>query len=338
VPSAVSSAVVGLRERALMLEPRAGPSDRIVFGKGRVGQLMDEQLVVRSTSGQEVVRAPIQSPRGLIELGDGSLLAADRDHLYLLPAASTKIEVKPRVTLFFDSAILADRRTSSEFWVIYPSGPALYHYDLATEAGGQSGAGVGLLLFKEYVELGPKIGPGRVGATVGLKDGSFALVAGARLWRVYGSGRADPMEPPDPERPVTRLLAAQKLGEIWALRGDGKAERLALGRRMRRVGEVALDPPPFDFATSDAHLAVVHLAQRRGEAKKFSLGVYDLSGKRVLDRGLPAPSGFAGEDWVARVTRDQAVVLSQHEPLVAVGGPGRLQVWDLTTGKLVLDQ
>lgn len=332
VPSAVPSAIVGLRERTLELAPRAAASERIAFGKDRVGQLRDDAFVVRSTGGGEIARIPVQRPRAVVELADGSLLAVDRDHTILLPAGSDKPEIKPRVTFFSDALVLADRRTSNQFWVLYPGGPSLYHYDLTKEASG-------LLAFAEFVDLRPKLGGVRSGAAVGLNDGSFALVAEKRVWRVFGSGHVDAMDPPEPERGVTRLLVAARLSEIWALRGDRVAERLTLTPRMHRVGKIALDPLPFDVATSRRYVAVVHLEQAAGEPKRFSLRVYDPDGKAVFERPLPEPSGFdaRGEDWADRVTRNDGVALSTRAPLVAVGGPDRLQVWDLESGASVID-
>jgi hypothetical protein len=69
------------------------------------------------------------------------------------------------------------------------------------------------------------------------------------------------------------------------------------------------------------------------------LRVYDYDGNGVFERALPAPSGYsAGEDWVDRVTRDEAVALSASAPFAAVGGPGRLQVYDVKTGATLLDE
>lgn len=328
----VPSALVGLRERSLQLEPRARASERIAFGKGRFAQLRNDALIVHSIDGQIVTRVPVTAPRAVVELADGNLLAADKEHTYFLEATTAKVEVKPRVTLFLDSVLLADRRTKNQFWVVYPMGPSLYHYDLTKDAGS-------LLSFADFVDLGPKLHGARVGAALGLKDGSFALVAGQRVWRVFGSGRVDAMTPSEPERPIARLLLARTLGEVWAVRADGVAERLTLAARMQRTGKIALDPPPFDVASSDECLAVVHLEQRAGQPKRFSLRVYDYEGKSLFERALPAPTGFAaGEDWVDQVTRDEGVALSATAPLVAVGGPGRLQVYDLKTGATVLDE
>ena len=87
------------------------------------------------------------------------------------------------------------------------------------------------------------------------------------------------------------------------------------------------------FATPGAHvLAVLALAQGGGKPRTFWLQVYDEQGAERFRRELPSDPATSGEDWLAGVTRNKNLALSEAQNKVAVGGPGWLGVWDLESG------
>jgi hypothetical protein len=105
-------------------------------------------------------------------------------------------------------------------------------------------------------------------------------------------------------------------------------------------------PGTFDVATNDTEVALLRLeastpgrdapADAGPPPRSWKLVVLDADGKEQMSSELPLDPATAAEDWVREITKNRAVVLSPSQPLVAVGGPSWLGVWNYKTKEQVL--
>ncbi|MEB2312854.1 MAG: hypothetical protein OZ921_09620 [Sorangiineae bacterium] len=321
--------VTALRERGLRVPPRRVAAERLAFSGARLAQLAADALVLRDAkSGAELARLPVDAPRSVVASIDGGFIVAAESAVYRLDPKAKALARLPRVTLFPESALFADRREPSAFWVLHTIDPTLYRYDVP------DGAVPALLAPADFVSL-----PGYAGgAFAALADGSFAYATSRGLERVFPKGKERDYGASEGGAVVWRLLAARRQDQVWAILADGRAELVDLsGPRQRVVRRLALGSTPFDVASSDDTLAVVRVVEAAGAPRRWHLDVYDASGEKRLEAPLPPdPPISAGDDWVRRVTSDRSVVLAPKATEVAVGGPGSLALWDVKTGRAIL--
>ena len=321
-PSA--SALAVLRERSLQIPPRAMPAQSISFGRGRLAQLRDSELVVRELSSFAIVaRFPIKKGRGVLELADGALLAASADGLQrLLPDAKTS-ERFPVVTLLPGSQLVADRRERDRLWVLQVLSPTLYRYDLSPST-------LPLLAPSEFFELGEP----RPEAFVSLKDGSFLYGSRSQLRRMFAGGKQVRIELPPRDPRIFRLLLTRRIDQVWVVFRDGRADLLQIAPGHQLVRSLELGATVFDLAANDTQIGMIRVEQTGAGPRSFSLSVIDDRGKETLTAALPSePAPGIGDDWVNAVTRNKTIAMSTNPPLVAVGGPSFLAVWNLKTGQ-----
>lgn len=318
--------IARIRERDLTLKPRSTPEQRIAFGRGALAQLTDDALVVRSMkSWKERARVTMAAPRSVIVLADGSFLALSAASSYRLPPGKKSAEMHPRVTLFPGSVAFADRRVKNHFWVLHAFDQTLYQYQLESAIGSLMGMG-------DFVELRGFDHE----AFTALKDGSFLYTTKHGLSRFYPKGKQFDMKAPPGKGKVWRLLTTKRIDRVWIARGDGELLLAQLGKELRIVRKIELPAKLFDIASNDAYLAALRVEQPDGGPRNWKLAVYDAKGKQRFQATLPPESKPpAGEDWVRAVTQNRSVVLAAHAPLVAVGGPGALMVWNIKTKKQV---
>jgi len=319
--------IARIRERDLALTPRSVPAQRIAFGRSALGQLTNGGLVVRSTkSWKERARVAMRAPRRLIVLADGSFLALSAASTYRLEPGKKSAEIHPRVTLFPGSVAFADRRNRQHFWLVHSFDETLYQYQLESAIGSLLGMG-------DFVELKGFDHQ----AFAALKDGSFLYTTKDGFRRFYPKGKQSDMKAPPGEGKVWRLLTTKRLDRVWIARGDGELMLAQLGPEMRDVKKIELPATLFDIASNNSYLAALRVEQPDGGPRQWKLAVYDADGKQLFAATLPPePAPPAGENWVQAVTRNRSVVLAPRAPLVAVGGPGALMVWNIKTKKQVL--
>jgi hypothetical protein len=318
--SAAASAVSELRKGKLELAPRQSAAERLAFGKGRLAQLGEDALLVFDTkSFGELLRLELPQPRRVIELAGGGLLALGADSVVRLDGRGKAPERYGRIPLFPDSLVLGDRSDERRVWVLHTFGSLLYRYAM----GGDAGA-IETLEFLDLEGFDQA-------AFAALKDGSFLYTAGGKLRRFFHGGKRWEL-PLSEGGEVWRILTTRRIDQVWIARAGGRLELTeisATGARVVRAFEIG---PAFDIASNDHELAVVEMAKADGE-RRWKLAVYDASGKRRFEAALPPdPAPGAGEDWVRIVTRDKTLALSASAPLVAVGGPSALSVWNTRTG------
>ena len=320
-PSAVASALAKLRDTELELSPRTLPAQVLAVGRGRLAQLSERELLVRSLPDLRVVaRAPMSGNPALVELLPGSLLALDQNRSLLLAPGTTHFREYAKVTLLPGRFVYPDLTSADRFWVLHPFSGSLFRYQLDADAGA------------------PALGPffdlpsfdGRAFSV--LKDASL-LYTTAKSWqRSYPAQRHVPLRGMKPDD-VVRVLPAKRLDQLWLLTRDGTLVLGQLAATLTEVKRVTGGAMPFDAASNDEGLAVLELEQAPSRPRRWRLVVYAHSGERRFSADIPddrAPG--ATDDWIAAVTRNKNVALSRHEPWVAVGGPSWLRVFNMNDG------
>jgi hypothetical protein len=321
--------VAELRRSKLDVAPRRVPTQRLAFGKNRLAQLTENELVVRDTKDwKELARVAVSGARRVGTLADGSVLAAGVSDVWHVPRDPKKAERFSRVPLFPDSLLLGDRRDKKKLWVHHGIDPTLYPYELG-EAG--------RLETLDFVEL-PKADQK---AFAQLKDGSYVYTAGSKLERFFPGGRRWSLALP-PGADVWRILTTRRLDRIWLALADGKLTLMELGESTLAEKKSLDVSGAFDLASNDAEIAVLALERESSEAgaaaprRAWKLLVIDVDGNERMATALPLGGTTSGDDWVRELTKNRGVVLSTSEPLVAVGGPSWLAVWRTRDGKQVL--
>lgn len=317
--------VADLRSEKLDVAPRRVPSQRLAFGKDRLAQLTDTELLLRATKDmQEIARLPVSQPRRVAAMADGSLLVAGAADVWHVPKDPTKASRYSRLPLFPDSLLLGDRRNKKKLWVHHGIDPTLYPYELAESQK---------LETLDFIELEAADQKG----FALLKDGSYVYTAGAKLERFFPGGKRWSLALPAGAE-VWRILTTRRLDELWLARTDGKLLLAQLGTDALTVKKTLELPGTFDLATNDTEIAALRLEASSGDAgaRSWKLVVLDSEGSERMARELPLEAATAGEDWVRELTKNRAVALSPSETLVAVGGPSFIGVWNYKTKEQVL--
>lgn len=288
-------------------------------------------------------REPLLGARFGLALKDGAFVGLGTKELLLLPNPERKrdddVQLRtPRVSVFPGSQLFADRREERDIWVHHPFDASLYRYEVAPSTNV-------LLPMKEVVELKDY----DHGAFAGLANGSFVYSVGKQLYQIFPGGEAKKLgELNELSAKVWRILPTERIDQAWVMDETGKAVRVNLADRLRvsstlpspvakpEDGAAVTQPPaPFDTLSSGKYIARLVVTSGKDE-RHWKLIVNDLAGKQVLDEDLPGDvldDGKAYDDWIARVTRNYELAISDGPPLVAVGGPNRITLWDLRTGK-----
>jgi hypothetical protein len=323
-----AAAIVALRER-LQLEPRAIRTQRIAFVGQRLAQLTEGELVVVDTnSWQTTLRIPIDEPRALGRSSGAGLVALGRDESLWLPAGAKKPQALARVSFFHDSELIIDATRENGFFVLHRLAPALFRYSI--DSGSEARLSIGATF-----ELTGKLDA--EGAFTSLEDGSFAYVHGGRLHRAFASGKKRSHPLPSGSEPVWRLLPGPRKSEVWIVRLDGRCSLVNVSAAHRSLRELELGAGAVDIAASNRFVALVRVETPPGARRRFALRVITVTGKPVLDVPLSAVEvPAAGDDWLEKLLKDHAVVVAERAPLVAIGGPGRISVYDVEQGRPVL--
>jgi hypothetical protein len=323
--AAAKRVVADMRSERLDVAPRRVPAQRVAFGKERLAQLTDSELVIRGTKDmKEITRLPITQPRRVVTLVDGSVLAAGSSDVWYVPRDPKKAERYSRLPLFPDSLVLGDRRDKKKIWVHHGIDPSLYPYEL------------GELGRLDTLDLIPLADADQKGFAL-LKDGSYVYTAGSVLKRFFPGGKHWSMTLPEGGE-VWRVLTTRRLDEIWLARSDGRLQLVQLAAASLAVKKTLELPGTFDLATNDSEVALLRLETGPSDAgsRSWKLVVLDADGKERMATELPLAGATATEDWVREITKNRSVVLSPSQPLVAVGGPTWLAVWRTRTGEQVL--
>jgi hypothetical protein len=306
--------------RALKLPPRRASTSQLAFGKGRLGVLGKSALMALDTKTfTSTLTFPLEHPRGVLSLADGSLVAIGSVNTFRLSPQDPKPKLLPRVTLLPDSSLLADRVNPDRFWALPRSGGALFGFDAVSSYSAL------LLASTQWVEL-----DGFDRRAIGLlRDGSFLYTSGTSFRQFYGSGKRQPVD--GPSRDVWRILPGARPDNAWVFAGKTATLYIIIAGKLEKQRTVELETTPFDAESSGSYLAVLELAQPGEAPWGFVLEVFDGAGKRRLRAPLDAVESF-DEDWAEKLTENRSVAVFADPPLVAVGGDTHVDVWAADKG------
>jgi hypothetical protein len=319
---AIAEALASVRSRLSLAAPE-WELQPIATGRRLLVRLASDKLESYALPEAKLTfEKKLDGPRAAVAIAGGSVVAIGRLESFRVdPGAKEPVRL-PALVYTPGTLVLPERRDSSVLYNVERSTRSLLKQPLV--------AGRNTLL-GERVELD------------GYDGGPIAMMRdGAALFRTSdGVGLALPGTRPKPlkgsELRPWRLLPGRRIDQAWAIGADGSVESWQLAGRIQVLRRFTLGAPPFDVTSSEVYLAAVVVEEGRGP-RRFLLRVFDAEGRPVLERVLPPDPPAKGEKWAAKVVADRHVVLGDPEPIVAVGGPGALQVWALPGGNSLLER
>lgn len=324
----VDSAVVAL-ERAVQAQKLRPPARRIhepqlAFGKGVLGRLTQDAFEAYDTSNFSLLhREPLESPRAVLALADGSLLAIGGSTLMRWERGQKRATALPRPMLLPAAQLYADAQQRDVIWTFDDrhgsggAGPAtLRSYRLAPAA-------VPVLLPEQTVELASPSG-GVFGVS---REGVWLYLTPGHVERFSPGGLRLPGFAMAPSSLPTWLLPARRLDQSLWLDEQGQASRVLLAAGCKRLAQVTPAGSVVDADVGDQG-RLLALVLVTGPGPRFELSLLDQDLAPVGRVVLPSDAPTGAEDWVKVVTENQTVVVAPGQGRVAVGGPGRLSIFD----------
>jgi hypothetical protein len=317
---AVASVLASVHEKISLAAP-AWQLQPLAFGRHLLVRVEKARVEVLSTpeltSNMEV---PLDGARAAVALAGGSVVAVGASvALRLDPGAKAPVRLPP-IAWFPGTLLLPERRDSNLVWALHAGGKSSVRQRLALDP---------TLSFDKEITLEGYNG----GAVTSLRDGAFLFTAAGGVRSALPESRPRPFAS---EFPPWRLLPARRVDQAWAVAADGQVELWQLGERLLVKQRFSAGAAPFDADASPDYLALVVVDEPGDAERRFRLLVFDNDGNRVLEHPLPPGEPESARDWAELAVRDRHVVLSESEPLVAVGGPGALEVLRLPAGERLL--
>ncbi len=308
----------------LHLAPERLREPRLAFGDGVVAQLTSDELVVRNdTDFAVVLRRPLEGPRVVVPLADGSLLAAGARELLRFEPQNKRVRQLARLVLLPGATLLPDAIAADRAWVFdrgggdsRPTRPTLSSIQLDPEARG-------ILLPTQTLEL-ESGGPGVLGAT---REGVWIHWAARKAQR-FGPGGARLPALKLPELPkLLWALPARRLDQCYVFDEEGRVFKAVVSPTFRQLAGIQLQGQPLSADVGDEGrlLAVVVVT---GAGPRFELQLFDGDLKELAKVPLPAEMPTGDDEWVRVVTENQGVTVASRRSLVALGGPTRLLIVD----------
>jgi hypothetical protein len=333
-PRPVDSAVVAL-EQAVQAQKLVPPARRmhepqLAFGKNTLGRLTrDGFAVYDSRDFSLLAEEALESPRALLALVDGSLLAIGARTMLRWERDKKRPTTLPRPMLLPGAQLYADAQQYDLIWT-FDGGHGgadarpgtLRSYRLAPGP-------LPLLLPEQTVELSSP-GGGAFGVS---REGVWLYVTPGRVERFSPGGLRLPGFTGAEASVPTWVIPARRLDQSLWLDERGHASRVLLAPGCKRLASVALAGPVVDVDMGDqGRLLALVLVTGPGPRFELSLLDQDLTPLgRVL---LPSDAPTGSDDWVKVVTENQTVVVAPGAARVAVGGPSRLSIFDGHGAKL----
>lgn len=324
-PAEVVQTLSSLREHRLEITPPLVPSEMLAFGARRLVQASFSKVTFRdSEQGEVITEVEIGSVRAVAHGPDGSLFAIGASGGARLEPRLKTARRFPHVPFFPDSRLLPDLEGPSHFFVYYAEDSELFFYPFAAQASA--------IL---PIEASYRLQDCREPLTL-LRDGAIVCrtVNGFRRQAPRGSHVEFTFSGFARDDPPVRLLPGMRLDEFFAVTRKGEVLHLRLADALVLLARFQLPTPVYAAAASTDALAFVLVSDpQTGQARRWSLLVTDLSGRSRFERNLPGTTPGAEEDWLTAVVQDKNLAISTMEPLVAVGGPQRVTVWDYAHGR-----
>jgi hypothetical protein len=325
VASEVLAFEKALRSQKLSLPALRQHAPQLAFGKGALGQLTKDALRVFDTADfQLLAEVPLESPRAVVALADGALLAIGAKVVLRWERDKRRPTTLPRPVLLPTAQIYADAQQPDALWVfddqrragVATGTPTLQLYRLLP--GSEA-----LPLPEQSIELGTPAG-GTFGVT---REGVWVYVTSGQGERLGpGGARLSKLSLGDAALP-TWVLPARRLDQSLWVAERGQVSRVLVSPTYKLLGTAELSGKAIAADAGDeGRLLAVVLAT--DAEPRFELALLD---QDLVPRGraaLPADEPTTGDDWVNAVTANQQVVVAARAGLVAVGGPARLTIFD----------
>jgi hypothetical protein len=180
-----------------------------------------------------------------------------------------------------------------------------------------------ILLPNQRLELEPG-GSNVLGVT---REGVWLHWGASKVER-FGPGGARLSALKVPELPgLLWALPARRLDQSYLVDEAGGLSKALVSPSYRRLSGIRLSGPPLSADVGDEGrlIAVVVVA---GAGPTFELQLFDAELRQLAKAPLPAEAPTGRDDWVKVVTENQGVSVAARQPLVAVGGPARLLIFD----------
>jgi hypothetical protein len=325
VNSALVALEKALQQDKLSLPARRAHTPQLAFAKGVLGQLTRNALCVYDSADFRLLATePLEAPRALLRLSDGSLLAIGARNMLRWERDRKPPTTLPKPVLLPGAQLFADAQQADLLWIFDGEsrggasvGPAtLSSYRLKP-------AEVGLLLPEQSIELTSPRG-GVFGVT---REGVWLYVTSGHVERLSPGGlRLASFALSEPSLP-TWMLPARRLDQSVWLDEAGRALRVLVSPSYKRLSSVQLAGKAVDADVGDEGrlLAVVVVA---GPGPRFELSLLDQELVPLARAVLPSDAPTGADDWVKVVTENQNVVVAPRQAFVAVGGPLRLTIFD----------
>jgi hypothetical protein len=325
-PSAVVQTLSSLRADRLEIVAPAVQSELLSFGTQRLVQASSDKVTFRdSKEGQVITEASIGAVRAVAHGRDGALFAIGASGGALLEPRAKAARRLPHVTFLPDSRLLPDLEGPSHFFVYYPEDCQLYFYPFAN-------ASETILPIEASFRL-----DGCKEPLAQLRDGAIVCRTANGFLRQAPRGRRSEFAFPNgfsSDDPPLRLLPGMRLDEFFAITRMGDVLHLRLAGDLVLLARFRLPAPAYAAAANTEALAFVLVSSPQPQQpRRWSLLVTDFDGRPRLERDLPSLTPSAEEDWLSALVEDKNLAISTFEPLVAVGGPRRVTVWDYAEGR-----
>ena len=325
VASEVWAVEKALRSKQLSLPALRQHTPQLAFGKAALGQLTKDALRVFDTGDfQLLADIPLESPRALLALADGALLAIGRSTVLRWERDKRRPVTLPRPTLLPGAQVYADAQQPEALWVFDDQGRGgtaagaatlqLYRLLLDNQA---------LPLPEQSIELASPAG-GAFGVT---REGVWLYLTPGQGERLGPSGvRLSKLSLGNVSLPSWVLPARRLDQSVWVAE-TGQVSRVLVSPTFKVLGTAQLASRVIAADAGDeGRLVAAVLVTEAGP--RFELLLLD---QELAVRGrvaLPADEPTTSDDWVKTVTENQQVAVAARAALVAVGGPSRVTIFD----------
>lgn len=323
--SAAVALAKALQQDKLPLPARRDHAPQLAFGRGVFGQLTRDALVVYDDADFRLLATePLQSPRAVLALADGSLLALGATRMLRWERDKKRATALPKPVVLPRAQLYADAQQPDLLWIFdgdargdKGAAPAtLFGYRLQP-------ADVPLLLPERSIELTSPRG-GVFGVS---REGVWLYVTSGRVERLSPGGLRLPGFAVKESALPTWVAPARRLDQSLWLDEAGSVSRVLVSPAHKVLSRLQLAGRAVDADVGNEGqlLAVVAVT---GPGPRFELLLFD-SGLAQLGRAvLPSESPTGADDWVKVVTENQNVVVAARGDRVAVGGPARVTIFD----------
>ena len=313
-----------VQAKKLSLPARRIHSPQLAFGKGVLGQLGADALRVYDAADFRLLASePLEGPRALLALADGSLLAIGAHHMLRWERDKKHAASLPRPVLLPGSQLYADAQRPDRLWVFDAEGgvgdshrPELLSYLL--KPGPRD-----LPLPEQSIELRSPRG-GVFGVT---REGTWLYVTAGLAERFSPGGlRLSGLTLSEPVSP-TWLLPARRLDQSLWLDDSGRTSRAMVSPTYKLLTSVQLPGKTLDADVGDEGRLLAALVVT-GEGPRFELLLLDPELGQLGRVVLPSDPPTGDDEWVKAVMENQTLAVAGRQPRVAVGGPSRLTIFD----------